>query len=258
MKHTAILVDDEDENNVLLSHFLKQYCPEVEILAVCNSFSDAFEEIKTLNPEILFLDITLGPSETAFQLLKLLGDIDSKIIFITAHHEFALQAFRFSAVDYLLKPIKIDELVEAVNRVIQLKKPQEQYVQKLNLLQTILLDKEIMRMTQKKTINIPMESKVEFWEQKDILMIEARLRDSIITDINGNSFNTTLGLRDFANVLDSSVFIRVHKSFIVNKEHMASVDIGGRGMMVVLKNGTYVTVARRKKQEVLDALKINQ
>jgi two-component system LytT family response regulator len=256
MKHTAILVDDEHENNLLLSHFIKQYCPEVEILAVCSSFSDAFGDIKRLNPEILFLDITLGPNEDAFQLLKLLGDIDSKIIFITAHHEFALQAFRFSAIDYLLKPIKIDELVEAVNKVIKLNKPQEQYAEKLNLLQTILLDKEIMNMTHNKTINIPIEDKIEFWQQKDILMVEARLKDSIVIDVNGNRFNTTLSIGDFENTLDKSNFLRVHKSFIINKECVISVS-NGSNLLLNLLNGTCIKVARRKKSEVLSVLKIN-
>lgn len=255
MKHTAILVDDEDENNLLLSHFLQQYCPEIEVVAVCNSFASAYEQIQKLKPDVLFLDITLGPNEDAFQLVKLLGNFDSKIIFITAHHEFALKAFRHAAIDYLLKPIKIDQLVEAVGKVTQLKKPEEKYKEKLNLLQTILLDKDLMTMTTNKTINIPVEGKIEFWQQKDIMMVEAKLKDTVVTDLNNVKHQTFMSIGDFEEKLARHQFIRIHKSYIVNVEQISSV-INKITLTLVLNNGKQLPVSRRKKNEVLSALKI--
>ena len=112
----TIVVEDELNNLNLLSHFLKKYCPEVNLIASCQTKDEGAALVNQLNPDLLFLDIVLEEN-TAFELLEEIEHKEVKVIFITAFDQYALKAFRYQAVDYLLKPLQIDELVDAINRI---------------------------------------------------------------------------------------------------------------------------------------------
>jgi two-component system LytT family response regulator len=112
----TIVIEDELNNLNLLSHFLKKYCPEVDLIASCQTKDEGVKLVNQLNPDLLFLDIVLEEN-TAFQLLEEIEHKEVKVIFITAFDQYALKAFRYQAVDYLLKPLQIDELVDAINRI---------------------------------------------------------------------------------------------------------------------------------------------
>ena len=118
MNLRTLIIDDEKPSRDALSNYLHDYCPNVEILTACNSIKTAHKAILKYDPQLIFLDIEM-PNGNGFDLLRMCHPINFKIIFITAYSEYAIQAFRFSAADYLLKPVKVDELVESVNKVRQ-------------------------------------------------------------------------------------------------------------------------------------------
>jgi two-component system LytT family response regulator len=112
----AVIIDDEQPAREVIDNYLREYCPDVEVVAKASSVSTGYNAIRKTSPDLVFLDIEM-PDGKGFDLLNRFESIDFKIIFVTAYSEYAIRAFRFSAVDYLLKPLKIDELIDAVDKV---------------------------------------------------------------------------------------------------------------------------------------------
>ena len=247
---TAIIVDDEEQNNTLLCHFINQYCPQIEIIDVCTSFSEAYTSISKKKPDILFLDIVLGANEDSFQLLQLTGVQDFKIIFITAYSEHAVQAFRCSAIDYLLKPLKINELIDAVNKITQSSEKDKEYIDKLQLLQTVLLESNAEAALTEKKIPIQLKDKIEFWLPNEIMYLQANLKQTFLYNKNGECFETYMSLSEFEEKLKTTQFKRVHKSYIVNIDYIKSV-INSKNVSLEMSNNQLVPVSRRKRSEIV-------
>ncbi len=247
MKFTAILLDDEIENNQLLNHFLVDYCPDIEVIALCDSFKDGYKKISSLKPDIVFMDVILGPTEDSFQLLELLKEQNIKVIFVTAHEDFAAKAFRFSAIDYLLKPIQISELVAAVEKavsVIQMKQ-----VPKVSSTITIpnLTDKISGE------IQIQTKGKQVFCNINDILYLEASRQSTIFFLQNGAKIESNKTLGAIEESLNPHVFLRIHKSYTVNVQFVTAL-ISNNGSFVELQHSLKLPLSRRKKIEVTRAI----
>ncbi len=211
---TALIVDDEQPSRTVLANFLKEYCPMVRILAECNSSETAFEKITELRPKLVFLDIEM-PAGNAFDLLRRFETIEFKIIFVTAFSEYAIQAFRHSATDYLLKPLKVSELIEAVHKVAK-----ELTAKYGNLnVQTLMENLQLKEEDEKKLV-IADSNGFQVINSRDIIFCEANGYCTLFYLSNHMVTASSRNLKYYENMLSASTFMRVHNSFLVNLNHV--------------------------------------
>jgi two-component system LytT family response regulator len=245
----TILVDDEPDGIRTLKKMLELNCPEVEILATCSSAFDALQKLEEIKPELVFLDVRM-PSKSGLDMLAELSEIDFEVIFVTAHNEYMLQALQFSAVDYLMKPVDEDRLQDAVQRVEKRLKEKKVSGQTETLLHNI------------KKAGFPLEMRLCLPTQKgftivkleEIIYCEAQRSYTIFRLINNKSIIISKPLFDYDKLLADTVFLRVHKSFLINLMHVKEY-MRGEGGTVVMSNGMEVEISRRKKDQFLEKVK---
>lgn len=211
---TAILVDDERPSREALGTYLRDFCPGVKIVAECGNIQSAYESIRTLQPNLVFLDIEM-PNGNGFDLLRMFKNIDFKVIFVTAYSEHALHAFRVSATDYLLKPVKVDELVEAVNKVRQ-----ELSLHHTNLNLQTLLEGISGRESMDKQIVIPSARGFTVLRTADIIMCEAEGYCTHFYLAGKEKITSSKNLKYYEELLSKSQVIRVHHSNLANLNHV--------------------------------------
>lgn len=241
---TAVILDDEKYCTDVLSILLEKYCPEVNITGVFNNPEDALQLIQTNPPELLFLDIEM-PKLNGFDLLRKLDQIDFKVIFTTAYDQYALKAFKYNAIDYLLKPIDKDELMEAVRKG---KEYTSFLKEKLEYIQYLRSNEVPDR------IILPIGKELIFINVNQIICCEAegsycRIFCSGIT----KPYLLSKNLRDIEELLNNPKFFRPHASWLVNDDFIRKV-IKSEGMEIVMQDEIFVPVARNKKQEVMARL----
>lgn len=242
---TALLVDDMPQALELLQNDLADCCPDVEIIGTADSVVSAAKQLRQHTPDILFLDIMLGDG-TGFDLLEIFPDLPSKVIFVTASDEFALRAFRFAAVDYLLKPIDPEELREAVGRARrQLTTPPE----------SMEILRETMRSPQAlpNRISLNTQERIVVVKISDIVRCEADGNNTWFYLRNGERVFVTRTLKQFENLLRDHPFFRTHQSHLVNLQHIQEY-VRKEGGYLKMDNGDDVPVAVRKKAEVVRLL----
>ena len=242
----AIIIDDEPDCVQSLSRDLKMYCPQVEIVAQCESAKDGIRAINKLKPDVLFLDIDM-PLINGFELLDLLPAIDFAVVFTTAYDKFALQAFRISAVDYLLKPIVQEDLIKAMEKV-QLLHSKEQTQQHINFLIQQLKDQENDAIHR---IALPTMEGLDFINLKDILYCKSDGAYSYIYYTDGTNLLISKTLKYLEEILCDFQFFRTHKSYIVNMDYVSKYSRGAGGMLI-MKNGARIKVSRSRKEELLN------
>lgn len=242
----AIIVDDERNGRENLAGMLKNYCQEVDLLEQAESVSEAVRLIKTLDPDLVFLDIEM-PGANGFQLLEHFDHFRFEVIFVTAHDRYAIRAIRFSAADYILKPIDSHELKVAVEKVAnRLKRRYED--QRLRELHRNL------SMPSAPRIGLPMDGRIEFSEVGKIVRCQGESNYTHIWFDNGRHLLVAKTLAEFEELLADYGFSRVHKTHLVNFNFVASfVNFGNNHL--VLKNGERIPVSRRRKETVLEVLK---
>jgi two-component system LytT family response regulator len=210
----AVIIDDEKLARDVIFNYLGEYCPDVEVISQASSVSSGLAAIRKALPDLVFLDIEM-PDGNGFDLLRMFEKIDFKIIFVTAYSEYAMRAFRFSALDYLLKPVKIDELVEAVARV-----------RSANLtgispeIINSLLTNIRSSTPGQSTIVIPNIKGFEVLKVSEIIMCQA---DGYCTNLwlSGNrKVVSSKNLKHFNGLLEDQGFMRVHHSYLVNLGHV--------------------------------------
>lgn len=244
----ALLVDDEPKARDVLAELLRQYIPEITELREAGSPGDALLLMERYQPDLLFLDIVM-PQMNGFDLLNRIGERHFGLIFTTAYDQFAIQAIRFSALDYLLKPIDPDELRQAIDRFLEKHSPQPEQPQ--NQLRNMLYNleagpKEGFRLA------IPTTEGVYFYPIGEIIRCEASSNYTQFYLTQKRTFITSKTLKEYDEILSPHGFIRVHKSHLVNIAF--AEDYLGKGF-IVLKDQTQVEVARRRREAVLEALK---
>ncbi len=248
-KITTILVDDEARGLSSLQKLLQLHCPEVEVIATANNAKEAMEKISLLNPQLVFLDIAM-PEKNGLELLKDLPTIRFEIIFVTAHNNYMLQAFHFSAIDYLLKPVEDDLLKEAVkraaNRIAEKSNPQP--------MDTLLYNVQQMNMPQKMKLCILSVKGFQVVAISDIIYCEASSNYTNFHFSNRGPICTSRPIHEYDEILGDSNFIRIHKSYLVNVDHIKEY-LRGEGGSVLLSNGQEIEVARRKKEMLMTKLK---
>lgn len=239
----TIVVEDELNNLNLLSHFLKKYCPEVDLVASCQTKDEGVELVNQLNPDLLFLDIVLEEN-TAFELLEEIEHKDVNVIFVTAFDEYALKAFRYHAVDYLLKPLQIDELVDAVKRV----KEQDPKSNFLNGDPKAL--SESLKSMGNKYVIVSNIDKVSFVKNEEILYCKSSGRYTEFFLTGGRKLLASKSLGEYESLLNPRFFFRIHKSYIVNLDKISNINKKA-GNYCELKDGSYLPISRRRMESLI-------
>lgn len=243
----AILVDDEESNLSSLKEKINRFCSGLNIVALCNTGADAIDAIDSLRPDLVFLDIEM-PVMNGFLLLQNLTFKDFELIFTTAYDHYAIKAIRFSALDYLVKPIEIEELKNAVARAIE-KRTGKNSARQLE----ILLENLPQRKTSFQKIVIPSTDGLQFIKINDILYLEANTNYTHVILADSKKFIICQTLKYFEDMLPIDIFIRIHNSYIINK-NFAEKYIRGEGGQVILTNGISLDVSKRKKADFLKAI----
>jgi len=241
----ALIIDDEARARQGLEVVLEKYCPRVEVLCSCESPIDALKKIKELQPELIFLDVQM-PEMSGFDLLNKIDEITFDVIFITAYDKYAIKAIKFSALDYLLKPIDVEELVAAVNRISKKKNETNSKYQSL-LANVTDRSKKITRLA------IPLENEIIIQPIKDIIYCKADSSYTTLHLINDKKITIAKTLKEFATMLPESDFCRIHHSTLVNIDHVVKY-VKGVGGYVILSNKDHLDVSRRKKEQFLQIL----
>lgn len=250
----TILVDDEKSALTLLRHKLKRCDPDIEILAECESVESALAALESARPDVLFLDVEM-PGATGFELLKSLGeDAPFQVIFTTAHSEYAIEALRGGAFDYLLKPVQEDELARALERLSQKMRAKQPEAPQSGGIAALLKSLQTLQDKDKK-LPVPTAEGVLFLPVTDIIRAEAAGSYSIIYMTGKQKLMTSKNLTELEEMLGSGDFCKVHKSHLVNLRYVAKY-IRGEGGILVLTDGSEVDVARRKKDELLARLAV--
>lgn len=245
----VLLIDDEERATDSLQRMIEKFIPEIEYVKACNDARKAAELIHAIQPGLIFLDIRM-PHLTGFDVLKSMHDKNFKVIFTTAYDEYAIQAIRFSAFDYLLKPIDAEELILAVSRFIHSKQPQP-YQQEL--LQNIAVNMQLQGNNQFR-LALSLREGVQFLMPHEIIRCEAHGNYTKFYVIDNKQYFISKTLGDYDELLSAYGFVRTHKSHLVNKNFVSFIDHSG---FLVLKDSHKVEISRRRKEEVMEALKNN-
>jgi two-component system LytT family response regulator len=240
----AILVDDEENNILNLQELLKEYCPEVEVLDTARSAMEAFCKIKEQQPDLIFLDVEM-PGGSGFDLLAKLAPVKAAVIFITAYDRYAIRAFRFSAVDYLLKPINIFDLQAAVQKVIQQKTANTADEGIDNLLQHHLNPKNAV-----KKIALPTADQLVYVPVDQILRCEGDNNYTHFYLLDGTHMLVTRTLKEYEELLTCYGFVRSHQSHLVNLQCVKKY-VKRDGGYLVMQDDTRVNISRSKKEMVM-------
>jgi two-component system LytT family response regulator len=243
----ALVVDDEKKARDILTGMLNAHCPQVNVIGQADSVSLAEELIRSTKPDLVFLDIEM-PFGNGFDLLDRTRDLNFDVVFTTAFDHYAVKAIKFSAFDYLLKPIDVDELKIAVDRLIQNKKDQNSFNVKIeNLLSEIKINGKPKR------IAIPSLEGISIVNIDEIIRCEADTNYTRIYLINGEAILVSKTLKEYEDLLTEYHFVRVHHHNLINLNHVQKY-IKGEGGYAIMSDGSSVEVSRRKKTEFLEKL----
>jgi len=243
----ALLIDDEERATDSLRLMIEKMVPEIEQVKVCNDARKAAEIIHEFQPGLVFLDIQM-PHLNGFQLLEKMPNKNFKLIFTTAYNEYAIQAIRFSAFDYLLKPVDVEELQASVQRFLQ---TQQDYKQQYDLLKNIMHNIQSPSSDEFR-LALPTKEGVHYLQPAQIIRCEAVGNYTKFFIEGGKHYLISKTLGEYDVLLTPQQFIRTHKSHLVNKKFISFIDHDG---FAVLKDKSKVEVSRRRKEEVMEALK---
>lgn len=243
-KLRAILVDDEESARDVLQNLLLRFCPDVELIAKCENVLEAVDLINKEQPDLVFLDIEM-PNYAGYEIVGFFKEINFEIIFVTAYDQYAIRAFEIAAIDYLLKPVDIERLKLSIARV-KTQRNTEQQAQRLALLGSTLESKQL------KNIVVSDKGQQNIIPIESIIAIEAQESYCIIHTTE-KKIVASKNLKHFETVLESlPQFIRVHKSWMVNKEHIKNYSKSD--LSIHLSNGLTTKLSKYKKAEFESAI----
>lgn len=243
----TVLIDDESDGLEDLKEAVQKYCPEISLLGIYQTPSEGLTAIQQLKPDLVFLDVQM-PGMSGFELLQKLSPVSFHVIFVSAYDRYAIRAIKFSALDYLLKPVDVDELIQAVSRVKERMSPQQYSIQSV-------LQNTRNKLGHLERLAVPTSTGIDYFDVKDIIFLKA---DGCYTHIyltNKNTKLVTKVLKDFEEVLADSGFCRVHNSFLINLRHVKSY-VRGEGGYVILADNHHVDISRRRKEEFLTLMNL--
>ncbi|MBK7939020.1 MAG: response regulator transcription factor [Lewinellaceae bacterium] len=242
---TALIVEDMPQAAQALQNDLSEYCPEVEVVGTAGSIVTAAKLLGQITPDIIFLDILLGDG-TGFDLLEIFPNLSSRIIFITASDEHAIRAFRYAAVDYLLKPVDPGQLKEAVERA---KRQMSGTAESLHLLRETIRKPESLP----SRISLTSQERISVVDIDNILRCESDGNNTWFMLASGERIFVTRTLKQFEQLLEKHNFIRVHQSHLVALKYIREF-VKKDGGYLHMKNGDLIPVSVRKRAEVVELL----
>ncbi|HSU27856.1 MAG TPA: LytTR family DNA-binding domain-containing protein [Chitinophagaceae bacterium] len=242
----AIIIDDEPYCCEILAAMLESDCPGVEVVSIYNNGNDALKGIKQHSPDLVFLDVEM-PKMNGFEMLEQLPAINFHLIFTTSYDQYALKAIRFSAIDYLLKPIDREELKKAVQKV------KERLQVPLPLQLEILMQKIRQPSIPISKIALPTMEGLQMIPVDSIISCESDDNYTTLTVKNNKKLLVTRSLKEMEDILEQYPFIRVHRFYIINLNEIEKY-IKGEGGYLLMSDGTSIDVARNKKEVLLKRL----
>lgn len=238
----TLIIDDEENNRQRLQSLIFENFPTIQVVGEADGVKTGLKAINEHQPELILLDIRMMDGD-AFDLLQKIKSIFFKIIFITAHEEYALKAFKFSALDYLLKPVTIEDLRTAFQRA------ENQLLAELKLQISTLNNN--LQSTKNKTLALRTSDKIFFIETKDIIRCKSDRNYTFFYVNKQRKFIVSQPLKEYEAILQEHGFFRIHKSHMINLSYIESFDKADGGS-IILKDKTELPVARRKKAELLE------
>ncbi|MEP6466059.1 MAG: LytTR family DNA-binding domain-containing protein [Parafilimonas sp.] len=243
----TIIIEDEEHSRTILNDMLLQHFKNFEVIAVCKNNDEAKSAIENLNPDLIFSDVELE-GDTVFNMLQQLNEINFEIIFTTGYDKYAIQAIKFSALDYLLKPFSKDDLADAINHYQQ-KQNKKQSAQQFDALFHNLrhFQKDL------KKITLPTSNGLNVYPVKEIIRCQAEINYTNFFLTSKSKLLVAKTLKEYEELLNDYDFMRVHNSHLINLHHVKNYA-RGEGGSVTMSDGATVDVSRRKKEEFLQRL----
>jgi two-component system, LytTR family, response regulator len=241
----TIIIEDEFPACQLLTNIIGEYCPNLELKGTASSIMDGYNLIQTAKPDLIFLDIQLA-DQISFELLDLIPNRKCKVIFTTASEDYALKAFKYNAVDYIVKPFSPKEIIQAVDKV------------KMTDLDENILDKinsifSVKEKQQYEKIKIQTSSGLDIIKCHDIIRVEAEGSYCMIYTLDGKKNIYSKTLKDIESKLRPVNFYRIHASHLINKDHVSRIS-SEEGYHVVMSNGETIPISRRMKQDFMNTM----
>jgi two-component system LytT family response regulator len=243
---TAIIIDDENKGRIALRQKLNDYCPEIQIVGEAENGDQGIILIQQYKPNLVFLDIEM-PRMNGFDMLNHLSEKNFHLIFTTAYDHYAIKAIKFAAFDYLLKPIDIEELKNAVGKLKKIK-PLDITPQL-----DILIQSANLRSKGYQKIAIPTMEGISFFEIDDLIHLDAESNYTMLYFTQNRKILASKTLKEFEEQLPVDKFFRIHHSHIVNLKFIVKY-IKGEGGQLLMENGKSLDVSRRKKVDLIQKL----
>lgn len=244
---SAIIVDDEARSRRILQQFIEEYCPNVKVVDTAEDVLSGVKAINDHQPDVVFLDIEM-PNYSGFKLIELFENPDFEIVFTTAYERYAIQAFKVSAIGYLLKPIDIEELIAVVEKVEALRK-MSNLKERVSTLKLNLSNGKTHRLI------LPAQNGLLYLNLNEINYIESEGRYTKIHLIDGNVMTCTSSLKECENIFEGAPFIRIHRSCIIHLAYIKKYS-KGRDSFVVMENDARLDVGKNFKDGLSEAVAI--
>lgn len=246
----TIIIDDENQSRIVLKKLLSNFPDDIEVVGVADNADLAYKLINEKKPALIFLDIQM-PRGDGFTLLKRFSEIQFEIIFVTSYDKYAISAIKFSALDYLLKPVEMSDLKNAISKArSRIKEKITNKSQIINLLHNLN-----SAVSQSHQFIFQSGDEMKVVKSEDIVSIESEGSYSKIITVTNERFITAKYLKDFEDYFgESPYFIRIHRGCLLNTRQIKGYSIG-EPCIITMSNGEYHEVSRRKKQEVLEKLR---
>jgi two-component system LytT family response regulator len=241
----AIIIDDEKNARLAIAGMLVEKYPDIQIVGQAANLPDGIQLIQSTEPDVVFLDISM-PGQSGLEILNFFDEntLNFAIVFFTAHDEFALQAFELSAVDYLLKPLRIDALDRALKKV---------RAGKIENLRTL---KHNLNNPEQRRIALQTGDGTQFIELKDIIYLKADGSYTHFILNTGKNLVLSRGLSDFSKIEETGLFIRIHRSHIINLNHISKI-LKQDGGFVVMANGDELSIAPQRKKDLMEKMNLD-
>ena len=237
----TVVIDDEPEGRNAVSNILTRYCDDVEIIGEADTVASGIKLIQTVQPQLVFLDIQM-PDGSGFNVLENCTDVAFHVVFVTAYHQYAVKAFQFSAIDYLLKPVNPEQLLHAVEKVKNYTPSLSQAPERIN---TLLTNNKLL-----KKLALPTLNGYRFIKIDDIIRCEANSNYTVFYLTSDKPIMVTRTLKEYEQILDEKRFMRVHQSHLINLEYVIGY-LKGEGGTAIMNDGSEVEISRRKKEVFL-------
>jgi two-component system LytT family response regulator len=241
----AVIVEDEEVSRETLRNYLNKYCPDIQVVAEATNVKEGIAEISRHKPAVVFLDVEM-PYGNAFDLLESIDDITFETVFVTAYSNYAVQALNFSAAYYILKPVDIDELVKAVEKIKENILKNKEFLHTRVLIENIKIENK-----QLQKVVLPLIDGFEVVRVNDIIRCEANDNFTKFHLLNGRKLLICRTLKFYETLLEHYDFIRVHKSHLINFQHISQYK-KGKGGQAIMSDGACVDISPNQRDGLLE------